>query len=246
MASAYLSARDRRRPLPGSHDPLINGEGELLRRLGRELAVVFDVGANVGDWSALVLEASPSAEVHAFEISPPTAERLHARYRDERRVKVNVCGLSDDDAEVQITHYDELPILTSTVSYPHHVTGRPIAAHVVRGDQYVADAGIEMIDLLKIDAEGAEQRVLAGFDRTIAAARVRAIQFEYGRVSILTHFLLHDVYELLGDDYAIGRITPAGVAFVDYDFALETFEDSNWFAVRHGSGDRLRALASEL
>ena len=69
----------------------LNGEERMLRALAQHLAepTIFDVGANVGEWTGLALHHLPRATVHAFEISPPTAARLHASYQGDSRIKVN-------------------------------------------------------------------------------------------------------------------------------------------------------------
>src|SRR5256885_229728 len=47
--------------LSRSHDAADNGELWLVRQLAPELRTFVDVGANVGDWSAGVLDVAPSA-----------------------------------------------------------------------------------------------------------------------------------------------------------------------------------------
>jgi len=56
-----------------------NGEEALLRRALPAARIVFDVGANVGDWAAAALAINPAIELHAFEPSPTTFATLAAR-----------------------------------------------------------------------------------------------------------------------------------------------------------------------
>ncbi len=57
------------------YDFAANGEAALLRRLAPfGPRVVLDVGANLGDWSAVAAEAFPDAQIHAFEIRLETAD----------------------------------------------------------------------------------------------------------------------------------------------------------------------------
>src|SRR5882757_4422216 len=72
-AFLYLSSRAL-----GFHNyssPSISGETRIVNeRVPRNGApVVFDVGANNGDWSALVLNANKLAKIHAFEPQPALA-----------------------------------------------------------------------------------------------------------------------------------------------------------------------------
>ena len=87
-----------------------------------------------------------------------------------------------------------------------------------RGTRICRERGIESIDFLKIDVEGGEQRVLAGFDGLLAAHAIKAIQFEYGLTNIVSRVFLADLYDRLGaHGYAIGKIFPKRVDFTPYD-----------------------------
>src|SRR5947208_9483682 len=44
-----------------------DGEADFLARNKSTLGVVFDVGANIGEWTRFVLSTNPKAEVHCFE-----------------------------------------------------------------------------------------------------------------------------------------------------------------------------------
>src|SRR5215831_11102903 len=56
------------------------GERQLLRDIGPSLRVVFDVGANTGDYTAEVQSWSLNAKVYAFEPSARAYRRLQERF----------------------------------------------------------------------------------------------------------------------------------------------------------------------
>jgi hypothetical protein len=65
-----------------NYDLESNGEGAVLDTVARFAPrVIFDVGANVGDWSQAAASRCSTAALHAFEISPPTFERLRENTR---------------------------------------------------------------------------------------------------------------------------------------------------------------------
>jgi hypothetical protein len=114
---------------------------------------------------------------------------------------------------------------------------------VMRGDEFLAREGIDEVDFLKIDVEGAEHLVLRGLDGLLRQGRVRFVQFEYGRVNILTRFLLKDFYELFArHNYVVGKIYPDHVEIRDYDLMDEDFLGPNYLACR--AGDPARTLLS--
>jgi len=101
----------------------------------------------------------------------------------------------------------------------------------MRGDEFLAREGIGRVDFLKLDVEGAEHLALKGLDGYLRQGKVRFVQFEYGRVNILTHFLLRDFYELFqGYGYAVGKIYPDYVEFREYDLRDEDFLGPNYLA----------------
>src|SRR5690606_34205235 len=60
-----------------SYDFDRNGERRLLEVLASvPVRTVFDVGANVGDWSLAAAQALPLATIHCFELSPRTFKTL--------------------------------------------------------------------------------------------------------------------------------------------------------------------------
>lgn len=214
-----------------------NGEAWLIRRVA-DLGVGrcwFDVGANVGDWSKRA--AATGVTVHAFEIVPSTARQLRAAVPDG--VVVNEVGLLDQPGTVKVNHYPDFSAGSGITDYPHG-DAQVVECEVTTGDAYCEAHGIDRIGFLKIDVEGVEHRVLAGFDRMLAEARIEVIQFEYGQTSIHTRFLLADFYDLLvPHGYRIGKLHPTWVDFRGYDYGQEDFTGPNYVAARP-------ALAAEL
>lgn len=214
-----------------------NGEKMLLQRLGGRLACVFDVGANVGDWSALALQTNAGAAVHAFEPIPATAAALRGRMGE--LVTVVEVGLFDSDGAM-VADVPGPQQATLMPHYPFHPIGDAVPCQVMRGDRYCGEHGISHIDLLKIDCEGAEPNIINGFGDMVGND-IDVIQFEYGFANIYTSFHLRDYADRLGPDYFIGKLHPDGVAFneplID-DFAL-----TNYVAVARRRSDLKNLLA---
>lgn len=221
-----------------------NGELFVLRALARfDLRTVFDVGANVGDWTIVARHALPTAAIHAFEISEPTWRRLCDNTRHLDGIHCRNVGLADSERTVTIRRYDGLPALTTMYEYPHTLPFTEVRADVITGDSYAEGNGIERVDYLKVDVEGMEHLVLKGFSKTIERGAIDVIQFEYGRVSVVTRFLLCDYYRLLeGHGYVIGKLFPNYVDFREYDVEDEDFLGPNYVACRKEKVEYIRAL----
>ncbi len=226
------------------YDPRFNGEAWLIHRVVESGPTrVFDVGANVGDWSAIVLEAHPGAELHCFEIVPATASALAERFAGRTNVTVNAFGLLDRAGTTEVKHYPEQADLSSVNDFPEPWAYEWVTSRVVTGDEYCEERGLEHIDLLKVDAEGADHRVLEGFRRMFEKEAIKAVQFEYGLASIQSHFLLYDHYRFFDElGYDVGKLFPTFVDFRPYDIRKdENFMGPNYVAVSRRHPDlRLR------
>lgn len=213
-----------------------NGERWLAQTLARKnmLGTVFDVGANLGDWTAMVLEANPDARAHCFEICPPIFKRLAARFGDAEkagRILLNSFGLSDSESEIQIRYFpdgDGGGAMFDVVDEPNT---QVIHAKVSRGDNYCRKHNIVSMDFLKMDVEGAEHLVLQGFGDLIRPSVVPVIQFEYGMGNIVTKFLLRDFYLYFESrGYRVGKLFPQSVRFREYRLQDEDFRGPNYVA----------------
>ena len=210
-----------------------NGEAWLMGRLqSLSPKVVFDVGANVGDWSVHAALTFPQATIHAFEPVPDTHRALaRSATMFGGRIKANAFGLADRSVAMPLTVMADDSTLSSIVTL-HEGEGRQVECAMCAGDAYLEEQGIERIDFLKIDVEGAEHLVLQGLARALAQGRIGVIQFEYGQANIVTRFLLRDFHLLLeGHGYLVGKLFPNRVDFRPYRFEHEDFIGPNFVAV---------------
>ncbi|WP_158939606.1 FkbM family methyltransferase [Streptomyces sp. NRRL S-87] len=235
------------------HCPATNGEAHVLRCLARATGadhrssrgpVLFDVGANRGAWAVTALDACPGARVHCFELVRPVRRRLHRLAAERSGIVVAEAGLADRPGVRRVKYYPACDELSSLYDYPHEARSEWRDEPVLRGDDYLSAHGIDGVDLLKIDTEGAELEVLAGFRQALGAGRVAAVQFEYGYSAILSGSLLYRSYDLLGPlGYRLGRILPQRVDFRPYTLFDERFFGPNFLAVHRSRPDLVRLLA---
>jgi FkbM family methyltransferase len=215
-----------------SYKPARNGERWLLEALRREsIRTVLDVGANVGTWSLMAADLFPEATIYALEVVPDTATTLRERAASRDRIKCFNLGLAAHTGTLALHYHPAASTHATFTDYPHSWTGERIECPVMRGDEFLAREGISDVDFLKLDVEGAEHLVLQGLEERLRTRRVRFVQFEYGRVNILTHFLLRDFYQLFESyGYVVGKIYPDYVDFRGYDLGDEDFMGPNYLA----------------
>jgi FkbM family methyltransferase len=221
-----------------------NGERYVLQQLAPfDFSTVFDVGANVGDWSQLAQEIFPDATIYAFEIIPEIATRLHERFSTRGNIRVQSFGLAEKPDEVTVETSPTKTTVSSMVRRPSGEQTIPLQALVRTGDSFSKEENIENIDFLKIDVEGAEDRVLKGFSEMLSRQKITIIQFEYGKNNIYSRFLLRDYYLYLEPQgYCIGKIFPRHVEFKEYSPWDENFMLSNFVAVQQTRSDVIECL----
>lgn len=213
-----------------------NGELRLLRQVLPTSLVVFDVGANVGDWSELALTINPNLQIHCFEPSRAAFKILQQRGL-VGLVRFNNLGLSAI-AENGTMHLFSEGAGANSLYRREGLDETQSQTEEVRLDTldaYCDRNGIDYIDLLKLDVEGHELNVLKGALKMIELGRIRRIQFEYGGTYIDARILLKDMFQLLASfGYSLYKIYPNSLRLhLDYDQALENFQYQNWIAVRH-------------
>ena len=219
-----------------------NGEKVLLQKLRvHDIRLALDVGANFGDWTSEALEAWPGCVVHAFEIAPKTFEELSRRVKPfADRVVLNPVGCADANGTQVMYYFPDDPTLTCDLPRHTHQSIK-FEAEVVTLDGYCCERQIEHVGFLKLDVEGAEHKVLKGFQQYLQGGKVDCVQFEYGAFSLQTRFFLADYYAMLANSFWIGKIYPGYVDFRDYHWTMEDFKFSNYCCVAK-SKPALRAL----
>jgi len=216
-----------------NYDHETNGERWVLERLAQEnrLRFVLDVGANRGDWTALALTINPQLQAHCFEICPPTFEKLRASLGGNPQVALQPVGLSDAAGEITIQYCPDGDGLSSLIEVVCSMNTQSVKARVTTGIEYCRSHNITKIDFLKLDVEGAEHLVLAGFEDMINPENVPVVQFEYGMVNIVSKYLLRDFYGFFTSrGYRVGKLFPSEIRFREYRLTDEDFLGPNFIA----------------
>lgn len=228
------------------------GQVAILARMAKPAkgAVIVDVGANNGHWSRGLSArlGDPSAQFHLFECAPycfdPLADSA-ARIGNARVVHKAVSETSGR----QVLHLpDTRPGTGSGLASLHARKDTSVHQHdyktleveTVCLDDYVAEAGLARIDILKIDVEGHELAVLKGAQRTLAQGLVGCIFFEFGSGNVNSRTYFRDFWELLTPmGYAFFRVLPGGRALPVGEYAdmCEYFRGAtNYICLRAPAG----------
>lgn len=216
-------------------------EHVLPRLLDKEQPVMFDVGANVGDYSNALYATFPKAQIVAFEPVPRTFEVLRATLA-KTTVKCCSIGLSDAEGEAVIYDYEQMIGSEHASLFPgvlkdlHRAeTIKETNVPLITLDAYCRAANILAIDFLKIDTEGNELNVLKGSRAMIQKNAIRAIQFEFNEMNVVSRVFLKDFYDILRG-YSFYRLLPhALLPLGRYSSRNEIFAFQNILALNDAS-----------
>jgi FkbM family methyltransferase len=245
----------RRACLDLPNDMRTNGELDLQRWLvglssaGQSLCVV-DVGANVGRWSASMLEAASNAgrlddlDLHAFEPSSYTFAQL-SRAIGHRPVTLSQAALCARSGSAVLHVVAPGAGINSLHEQPE--AGEESSTEMVSTgtlDEYASKAGLSSIELLKIDTEGSDLAVLRGASELLAERRIAIAQFEYNHRWVYARAYLRDVFDFLVPlGYCLGKVTPRGIEFYPrWCPELETFIEGNYIACQQWAASRLPSV----
>jgi FkbM family methyltransferase len=168
--------------LTGRYEPQ---ETAVLQQRLRPGMVFVDVGAN---WGYFTLAAAhlvgAGGRVLSIEVDPRACRTLKDNLARNRLDFVTVCEMAASDVpgtlamrqyETAANDSGNFGLARSTTVVDHGPTFDVVARPL---DDVLDEAGIDRVDLLKMDIEGAEGRALAGLHRALTAKRVAAVLLE--------------------------------------------------------------------
>jgi FkbM family methyltransferase len=182
--------------------------------------VAIDIGANLGEWTLpLARRVGLSGRVLAIEPAPRAAMALGKTLAANALVQADLvqCALGDHDGAAALA----VPLVTSArsdtgtarigpASAGHHL----VSVQLRRLDGLAEERGLDRIDLIKIDVEGHERRVLDGGAASLARFRP-ALILETGHEGEGDRQAIHD--RLAGLGYRmLGILLDFGMAEADW------------------------------
>jgi FkbM family methyltransferase len=199
-----------------------------VSRIHRPQPVIFDVGANVGNWTKGVLQAVPNAKVYMFDPSPGCQAAIQERNlpgvilipcalgETPGQAAYHSSSTTDGSASLYVrrdTPFQDLNYKTTTVK-------------VSTIDKILESQKIDFVDFLKMDIEGHELFALRGARQSLASRKIGALSFEFGCGNINSRTFFRDFWELLTKaGFSIWRIAPSGKDILVSDY----YEDMEYF-----------------
>lgn len=199
--------------------------------------IVFDVGANIGNYTNSILELNSYARIYAFEPSKVAREILEKRFVNNSSVRVIPLALGRGNMTSTLwsdVHGSGLGSLQKRRLEHFEISlSNAEQVQVVNLDSWCEENAVYP-DLIKIDVEGSEFEVLIGSKETLKHARL--VQFEFGGSNIDSRTFFQDFwYFFVGLNFQIFRISRHGLIHLSkYCEDEEFFKTTNYVALRNG------------
>lgn len=177
--------------------------------------VVFDVGANVGNYSKLIRSCNSNVEIFCFEPHPVNFNKLQIN-TSKLNVHLFNVGVGDTVGKMELFDYADNDGSSHASLYKdvfeklHKQKTVEHEVEIITLDEFSNQHEIDQVILLKIDTEGHELAVLKGFEKLIRAGRVDLIHFEFNEMNVYSRVFFKDFWDFL-PDYDFYRMLPDGL-----------------------------------
>lgn len=195
----------------------LSGEAAWLQHYlsKQQQAVVLDVGANEGQYAALVLQVNTKLKLFSFEPHPHTFQKLQQRWGQTAGVKLLQVGVGDEVGQMSLFDHAEADgsqhasLYKGVIEDLHQQKAVAHTVDIIKIDDFIKEEQLETIDLLKIDTEGHEYKVLLGAMGAIRTQRIKAIHLEFNEMNVISRQTFKDFWDLL-PNYTFHRVLPGG------------------------------------
>ncbi len=221
-----------------------NGEANVLKimrdKINPSFPVLFDVGANKGEFTKQILQLwqGKAYQLYAFEPSQKTFLMLQDSVQKSGSVHLINMGFGDQPGMVELFYDREGSGLVSV--YPRDLSYRNIdfsnheTIELTTLDLFCKKNAVSTIDFLKLDVEGHELAALKGGKKMFEEGKVKMVQFEFGGCNIDSRTFFRDYYNFFKKDFKLYRILSNGLRPIDsYSEKLEVFQSANYLAIRN-------------
>lgn len=154
---------------------------QIFIGLIKKVDTFFDVGANIGYYSIIGCKVNGNLKAYAFEPSTGVMIYMCENLKINNlldKVFVEPIALSDERGKIDFYEMRNLKFPTIyNLSGEHNIgtksnrISQKIRVESITLDEYVNENAIKKIDLIKLDTEGAEYKILKGGESTISKFR---------------------------------------------------------------------------
>lgn len=194
-------------------------------KLNIDNPIIFDVGANKGQSIERFKTNFKNPKIYSFEPNPEIFKESLEKYKNDEDIFLNNLALGDKNCTIPLnvtinsgnSSFYDLKKNTEWIKIrskqfntsPENFIEKQVNVDCTTLDNYCSENRIENIDLLKIDTQGFEDKVLSGSFKLLENKRINFIELEimldevYEKTMSFYEIenILKDKYKLYGVDY---------------------------------------------
>lgn len=139
----------------------------------KDCKVIFDLGANCGHFSVFASEKYPYAKIYAFEPSP-YLEKTMLKNINQRNIVLDKTAIAEKEGEMEFYIHKDSQQANSLIKenvtfYTDKVEAVKVKTQTL--DKIAEQYGVNEIDVMKIDCQGAESMILRGATHILTKTR---------------------------------------------------------------------------
>lgn len=165
--------------ISGFQTMIVNFEKSYSRYLDHlKKPIIIDVGAHIGFFSRTAARFFPQAIIYACEPVNVTFKLLKKNCKKINSIKPFKVGFADKKSKSKILFVKNKLAYSSLFAERFLWTNNPNTEEVEIDtlDNFQREQKIERVDILKIDTEGAEEKILKGAHKTLSKTRYLIIE----------------------------------------------------------------------
>jgi FkbM family methyltransferase len=212
---------------------------DILRKKINDAPVILDIGANRGQSIDRFSKIFKNPKIHAFEPLTSEFKYLKKIYSNQKNIilnnsaagdkeeikKINVTAKSDTSSFNNImpgTKWLKIRSEQNNTAQNNYVINQE-DVKIIKLDDYVSQSHIDEIDIVKIDTQGYEEKILEGLVETIKKNKIKVI---------ITEIIFDNNYSKYLSFYQLEKhLIPNGFRLVGVDFANKDLFSGIGFAV---------------
>ena len=136
---------------------ILNCQTYPIINISKENPIIFDIGANVGAFSALICQQIPKSTVYAFEPQSELFNLMYKTFKDIPSVHLYNFGLSSENVSAFLYKNSKFPYLGNSV----YKVGESYESILLKKSSDILEQlKIKHIDFIKMDVEGSEDKII--------------------------------------------------------------------------------------